>query len=74
MKNNLRRLKWILRIFGIEKFFSISCDNYSITLYCYFKTDIVKKAQLLKFEYTIESNGMLQFTRGNYVIIMADKD
>jgi len=66
MKNNLKRLAVIMRIFPEGTFYSIGMHEYGITLQGKYSADTVRLARKLKFTNgRIDSSGYAEFSRGN---------
>jgi len=70
MKQDLKRLTAILKLFDIEDFYVLTVRSSEVVLQGEFKADIARKAMILKFKQSIEPRGYLNFNRGNYTIIL----
>ena len=70
MKDNLKRLNAILKVFNMNDFYTINIGAYEIVLQGHFNADIVKSCLKLKFEKNFDLNGYLEFRRHCYRIVM----
>lgn len=70
MKDNLRRLNRIAKLFPNDAFYVYSIGECDITLQGFYKPDIVKKIQRLKFSVTANDQGFTIGTRGPYRIVL----
>jgi hypothetical protein len=73
MKNNLRRAKRFIEIFGEDNIYDIHISSHSISIQCYFHADMVMKAQKLNFSHRISDNGFLHMERGVFDICLTQK-
>lgn len=70
MKNNLRKLRLLAKIFDLDKFYIISI-NSEISLQGHFNPLLIKKLQRLKFNITLcDINGYVTARRNNLVITL----
>ena len=73
MKNNYRRLGVMLRLFNSCGFYCLTIRDSSVELQGRFHSDIVKKAQKLRFKVNInERNGYVELLRGCYTITLTE--
>ena len=72
MKENLRRLNRIVKIFGADSFYVVSATEYNVRLQGLFKNKTMLKAAELKFVGKIEESGYLSLTRGKYTMVLTD--
>ena len=72
MKNNLRRLNRIVKLFPENAFYTCSITDYGVTLQGKFNPQIILKAQELRFTGLIMANGYMQWIRGCYSITLTD--
>ena len=70
MKNKERRLRWILRLFEDDAFYSCTIDS-GLQLQGYLNRKTISTALKLKFEQAkINSEGYVEFNRGMYHICL----
>jgi hypothetical protein len=69
-KQNLRRLRSILKMFDPEDFYVISISCGSIVLQGEFNPKIVINARQHKFTFQITDSGYSEFRRGKYIITL----
>jgi len=72
MKNNIRRLQTLLKIFDISHFSCIEATNYSVSCICKFNSEVLLKALKYKFKLTVSTSGYITLNRGNYYITLTD--
>jgi hypothetical protein len=72
MKNNLRRLQMLIRIFGPDHFFNCEATNYSASCIGRYNHEMLLKALKYNFKLSITSSGYISLTRGNYSITLTD--
>lgn len=70
MEDNIRRLKWCLKLFGYKNFYSVGATEYGVTMQGAFSTDVTKKAKSLRFSHSVEDNGYMILKRGNIEITL----
>ena len=70
MNDNMRRLKWCLKLFGYNNFYSVGATEYGVTMQGVFSTDVTKKAKSLRFYQAIDDAGYIRLKRGNIEIIL----
>jgi hypothetical protein len=70
MKENLRRLNWILKLIPEDNFYSISLTSSEVSLQGFFNTKIVLFATKFKFEQSVNPHGYICFKRRNYEICL----
>jgi len=73
MKNNLRRLTWILNLLPIENIYTSNITKSEVNVQCYYDSEISKALKKLKFTFSIDANGYAEFKRGNYTVIMTER-
>ena len=73
MKNNLRRLDRIIKMFGYDAFYSITPTNYEVSFQGYFNQNIVSRVQSMGFLSNTDTEGYIIFSRGHYRIILENK-
>lgn len=70
MKNNLRRLNAIMKIFG-DVFYDVGIDSYTIKLQGNYKPETIVKAMTYKFNVgACKRTGFILLTRGIYSITL----
>jgi hypothetical protein len=73
MKNNYRRLGVMLSLFQGCSFYCYTVYETTVCLQGRFHSDIVKKAQKLRFKVNInEQNGYVELTRNLYTITLTE--
>ena len=70
MKENLRRLSWLVKLFGYKTFYAVRADGYFVTAQGNFNPEIMIKAKVLKFYQSVGPTGYIELTRDNYKIIL----
>lgn len=70
MEDNIRRLKWCLRLFGYKNFYSVGATEYGVTMQGVFSADVAKKAKNLRFSQAVDDNGYIRLKRGNIQIVL----
>lgn len=63
----------MLKIFGEDAFYSCSVLKSDLTCQGWFDSSTVLKAKKLKFNFAIDDNGYVNFTRGLYRIVLTAK-
>jgi len=73
MKDNLRRLQWILKLLKYNSnIYTASCSS-DINIQGYFHPSLTTTLIKLRFTQCIDINGYLSFTRGYYTVTLTEK-
>ena len=70
MKENLRRLRLIVRNIDVSKLFNITVDRWHITFYADFNANISKYMSTHKFTVETDSNGYIVYSRGIVRVVL----
>ena len=74
MKNNMRRLIAVLKLFPETAFYSVEANDYGVKLQGKYKASIIKVARMVKFknESIRKNNGYIEMNRGKIEIVLTD--
>lgn len=70
MKQNIRRLDRLVKLFGYESFYRVGITIYNVEAQGHFTPEIIKKAMALKFKSSVSTSGYVELERGNYKITL----
>ena len=70
MKDNLKRLNFLLKIFGHETFYVCTIWEDEIRMQGKYSDEAVRIAKKLRFLQSVDTNGYAILERGNYHIIL----
>lgn len=72
MKNNLRRLSFILKMFNAGAFYACAITDSEVSLQGKFNPAVINKLKSMKFHNNIDNNGYLIMHRYNYNITLTN--
>ena len=72
MKNNLRRLNAIMKLFPENSFYTVAATEYGVSCQGRYNANTVLLARKLKFTFSISESGYTDGKRGYYNICLTD--
>lgn len=70
LKDNIRRLKWAVRVFGADSFYSVSANGYRVSMQGDRSDSLTEKCKRLGFKRIWEDQpNAIYYERGIYLII-----